>query len=65
MKLKLLWDSVSKDFDFVFLFDCLLVNGDKNLLQRSEELFPFSPLFVGGRVAYLCVAWSLKSSPTI
>ena len=32
MKLKLLWDSVSKDFDFVFLFDCLLVNGDKNLL---------------------------------
>ena len=56
MKLKLLWDSVSKDFDFVFLFDCLLVNGDKNLLQRSEELFPFSPLFVGGRVAYLCVA---------
>ena len=45
------WDAVSKEFDFSFLLD-----GDKDILQCSEELFPFCPLFVEGRVVYLCVA---------
>ena len=39
MELKLLWDSVSKDFDLIFFFDCLLLDGNKNLLQGNDELF--------------------------
>ena len=50
------WDAVSKEFDFSFLLDGLLLDGDKDILQCSEELFPFCPLFVEDRVVYLCVA---------
>ena len=35
MDLELQWDAVPKDFGFTFLFDCLLLDGDKILLQRS------------------------------
>ena len=40
LELELLWDSVSKDLSFIFLVACLFLDGDKTLLQRSEELFP-------------------------
>ena len=64
--LELLWDSVSKDLGFIYLFDRLLLDGDKTLLQRSEELFPFSPLSVG--VVFCGSVWvncSLHFSPAI
>ena len=46
LELDLLWDSVTKNLSFIFLFVCLFLDGDKILLQCSEELFPFSFLFV-------------------
>ena len=66
LELELLWDSVSKDLSFIFLFVCLFLDGDKTLLQRSEELFPFSFLFVGVVLwSFVWVDRSLHFSATI
>ena len=50
----------------IFLFDCLLLDGDKSPLQRSEELFPFSLLSV--KVVLCSSVWvdrSLHFLPTV